>query len=147
MAQTDKSVLVVGGGLAGISVALETAGGERRLPAELETALFRVAQEAMSNVARHAEAENAGVLVEFGDRYVGVDVEDDGRGFDVEAALTRDSDGKHEAPFGLIGMRERVEMLGGTLTVESRPGQGTTVRVRVPVPQAEQEEGTPWRTK
>ncbi|MHB1130876.1 MAG: PAS domain-containing sensor histidine kinase [Chloroflexota bacterium] len=132
---------------AGIRVALETVGRERRLAPELETALFRVAQEAMSNVVRHAEAENVSVLVDFGGRCVGVDVEDDGRGFDVEAALARDADGKSEAPFGLIGMRERVEMLGGTLTIESRPGQGTTIRMRVPTPPVEREEGYQWQRK
>ena len=117
---------------AGVRVTVETVGRERRLAPELETALFRVAQEAMSNIARHARAENASLLVEFGDKYVALDVEDDGGGFEVEAALARGRDGKADAPFGLIGMRERVEMLGGTLAVESRPGQGTTIRVRVP---------------
>lgn len=114
----------------GVQVTFETVGSERRLPPELETALFRVAQEAMSNVARHAGAENFSLTLEIQDGVVAVDIEDDGQGFDVEATLARGKDG---SPFGLMGMRERVDLLGGTLVVESRPGEGTSVRVRVPL--------------
>ncbi len=114
----------------GMQVTFETVGTERRLPPELEMALFRVAQEAMSNIARHAQAENVSLTLEFEDDVVAVDVEDDGQGFDVEATLARGKDG---SPFGLMGMRERVDLLGGSLVVESRPGEGTSVRVRVPV--------------
>jgi signal transduction histidine kinase/HAMP domain-containing protein len=114
----------------GIQVISETVGTDGRLPPELETALFRVAQEAMSNIARHARAENVSLTLEFQDQFVAIDIEDDGQGFDVEATLARRQDG---APFGLMGMRERVELLNGTLAVESRPGEGTSVRVRVPV--------------
>ncbi|MCL5107274.1 MAG: PAS domain-containing protein [Chloroflexi bacterium] len=117
---------------AGIRVTIETVGHERRLAPALETTLFRIAQEAMSNIVRHAQAENASLQVEFTAEHVALDVEDDGCGFDVEAALSRGKDGKAEAPFGLIGMHERVEMLGGMLAIESRPGQGTSVRVEVP---------------
>ena len=117
----------------GIQVTFETIGSERRLPPELETSLFRVAQEAMSNIARHAEAENVSLTMEFGDDYVALDVEDDGCGFDVERTLARGKNGGDDSPFGLMGMRERVELLGGSLLVESRPGQGTSVTVRVPV--------------
>jgi signal transduction histidine kinase len=114
----------------GLQVTFETVGNERRLPPELETALFRVAQEAMSNIGRHAQAENVSLTLEFQDGLVAIDVEDDGQGFDVEGTLARSKDG---SPFGLMGMRERVDLLGGTLLVESRPGEGTSVRVRVPL--------------
>lgn len=114
----------------GIQVISETVGTDGRLPPELETALFRVAQEAMSNIARHAQAENVSLTLEFQDEFVAIDIEDDGQGFDVEATLARRQDG---APFGLMGMRERVDLLNGTLVVESRPGEGTSVRVRVPL--------------
>jgi len=114
----------------GIQVVCETVGTNGRLPPELETALFRVAQEAMSNIARHAQAENVSLTLEFQDGFVAIDIEDDGRGFDVEATLARRQDG---APFGLMGMRERADLLKGTLVVESRPGEGTCVRVRVPL--------------
>jgi len=113
----------------GIQVTCETVGTDGRLPPELETALFRVAQEAMSNIVRHAQAENVSLTLEFRDEFVAVDIEDDGQGFDVDATFARRQDG---APFGLMGMRERVDLLSGTLVVESRPGEGTSVRVRVP---------------
>jgi signal transduction histidine kinase len=111
-------------------VTCETVGTDGRFPPELETALFRVAQEAMSNIARHAQAENVSLTLEFQDEFVAIDIEDDGQGFNVEATFARGQDG---APFGLMGMRERVDLLNGTLIVESRPGEGTSVRVRVPL--------------
>jgi signal transduction histidine kinase len=114
----------------GIQVTCETVGTDGRFPPELETALFRVAQEAMSNIARHAQAENVSLTLEFQDEFVAIDIEDDGQGFDVEVTFARGQDG---APFGLMGMRERVDLLNGTLVVESRPGEGTSVRVRVPL--------------
>jgi signal transduction histidine kinase len=95
-----------------------------RLPAVVETALFRVAQEAVTNVVRHAGASRIDVLVERrGDRVVVV-VEDDGVGFDPKGA----PNGKH---FGLVGMRERAEALGGALAIESATGKGATVVVEV----------------
>ena len=90
----------------------------------METALYRVVQEAMTNVARHARATRVDVLAERrGDRVL-VMVEDDGVGFEPD----RVQRGDH---FGLLGMRERAEALGGTLTVESAPGAGTTIVVEV----------------
>ena len=96
-----------------------------RLPPVVETALYRVAQEAMTNVVRHANATQVDVLVQRrGDR-VRLMVEDDGVGFEPGRMWP----GNH---IGLIGMRERAEALGGTLTIESAPGKGTTVVVEVP---------------
>ncbi len=114
----------------GIQVTCETVGTDGRLSPELETALFRVAQEAMSNIVRHAQAENVSLTLEFQDGFVEIDVEDDGQGFDVEATFARGQDG---SPFGLMGMRERVDLLNGALVVESHPGEGTSVRARVPL--------------
>ncbi len=97
----------------------------RRLPPVIETALYRVVQEAMANVARHAHASRVDLLLEHrGDRAM-VMVEDDGVGF--EPSLVQR--GNH---FGLLGLKERAEALHGTLTVESSPGAGTTVVVEVP---------------
>ncbi len=91
----------------------------------METALYRVVQEAMTNVVRHAHATRVDVLAERrGDRVM-VMVEDDGVGFEPDLVQRGDH-------FGLLGMRERAEALGGTLTVESAPGAGTTVVVEVP---------------
>jgi signal transduction histidine kinase/DNA-binding response OmpR family regulator len=111
---------------AGFSAELATAGMDTgRLPSDIETTLYRVAQEALTNVVRHAAASQVEVVVTRHDDTVGVLVADDGRGFDATAALEKDR-------LGLIGMRERVEMLGGRLSIESAPGQGTTVVAEIP---------------
>lgn len=109
----------------GLSVRFKARGfTSERLPAAVETALYRVVQEAMTNVVRHARATRVDVLAEVrGDRVLVV-VEDDGVGFEPERA-------QHGDHFGLLGLRERAEALGGTLTVESAPGAGTTVVVEV----------------
>lgn len=117
----------------GIRVAFDTPLTEQRLRPELETTLFRVAQEAMSNVAQHAKAENVTVAVELEPEEVTLEIEDDGCGFDVEASLSGDKDTEDGSSFGLLGMRERVSLLGGTLEVESRVGQGTRVRAVLPM--------------
>ena len=98
---------------------------EERLPPEMETALYRVVQEALTNVLRHAQASHVDVLLERRGNRIVVIVEDDGIGFDFETVAT---EGRH----GLVGMRERAHMLGGTWTVESKPAQGTTIVVEVP---------------
>jgi signal transduction histidine kinase len=109
----------------GLAVHFKARGftGER-LPSAVETALYRVVQEAMTNVVRHARATRVDVLAERrGDRVVVV-VEDDGQGFVPERVQA-------EEHIGLLGLRERAEALGGSLTVESRPGAGTTIVVEV----------------
>jgi PAS domain S-box-containing protein len=100
-----------------------------RLPTQIETACFRVVQEALTNVARHARARQAWVEVR-GEEELYLVVRDDGAGFDVRAALQRAAQG---VTFGLLGMQERVELLGGTLSFASRPGAGTRVEARVPL--------------
>jgi signal transduction histidine kinase len=101
-----------------------------RLSPEVETALFRMCQEAMSNVARHAQASAVLVQVGVEDGQVVIDIEDDGKGFDGEAVSRRQG----RPSWGLLGIRERAEILGGVAVVESEPGQGTHVVVRVPLP-------------
>lgn len=96
-----------------------------RLPHEVETTLYRIAQEALTNVIRHAGAQRADVMLELRGETAIILVEDDGKGFDVDGA-------KISGPLGLLGMQERAEMLGGTLTVESAAGKGTTLVVEVP---------------
>ncbi|MBM4050849.1 MAG: HAMP domain-containing protein, partial [Planctomycetes bacterium] len=101
--------------------------GLPRLPGRVEVTLFRVAQEALTNVVRHAQATRASVVVLRQHSHVTLLIEDNGKGFDPVAA----QGGSHE-PLGLIGMRERTALLGGTCTVESAPGSGTTIRVGIP---------------
>jgi signal transduction histidine kinase len=116
----------------GISVRFEVGPLPERLPYELETALFRAVQEALTNVSRHAGAEM--VLVEIAaDRgQLTISIEDDGRGFDPSSISPRPGDLRG---LGLLGMRERVELFGGTVTINSTPGRGTHVSISVPVPQ------------
>ncbi len=110
----------------GLAVRFKARGfASERLPTAVETALYRVVQEAMTNVVRHARATRVDVLAERrGDRVM-VMIEDDGVGFEPDQVQRGDH-------FGLLGLRERAEALGGTLTVESAPGAGTTVVVEVP---------------
>ncbi|HET6643516.1 MAG TPA: GAF domain-containing sensor histidine kinase [Gaiellaceae bacterium] len=108
----------------GIRVHVEAALGDARLAGETETAVYRIVQEALTNVIKHAQAETVSVvLTRKGNRVVAV-IEDDGRGFDP--ADTRDE------RLGLLGMRERIALVDGKLSVESRPGEGTTIAVEVP---------------
>lgn len=116
----------------GTRVRIEVSGNERRLEPEVETALFRIVQEAISNTAKHADADNVTVMLDFNHSSILVEIEDDGNGFDVQRTLeaARRDDG-----FGLLGMRERVALLDGQLEIVSEPGSGTTIKVKVPVNQ------------
>jgi len=109
-----------------LAVQIEAINWEGRLPTEVEVALYRIVQEAINNVVRHAQASHADVILERRDGHVIAIVEDDGLGFDPAAAGQTDR-------LGLVGMRERAEALGGTFIVESAPGNGTTVCVEVPL--------------
>lgn len=111
----------------GVAARFKARGLEgRRLPTDVETALYRVVQEAITNVARHARATRVDVLMEHRSDRVIVLVEDDGVGFNPDQAQRGDH-------FGLLGMKERAESLGGILTVESAPGAGTTIVLEAPI--------------
>jgi signal transduction histidine kinase len=101
-----------------------------RLPPEKETALYRIVQEALANVVKHADARNVSILLEQRDGTAVVIVEDDGKGFDVEAVMRARG---HAQRLGLLGMEERASLIGGRLTVESHPGGGTAVFVEIPI--------------
>ena len=104
-----------------------------RAPVEIETASFRIAQEALSNVARHARAHHIEVTLTAQDVALEVTVRDDGVGFNVERLRTG---------LGLVGMGERAELAGGGLDIQSAPGAGTIVRARFPLPSPESVAGT-----
>lgn len=106
------------------------------LPIEAEIALLRLTQEALANVARHARARNAAVTLAFLDGQVTLDVYDDGVGFTPRTPGAPGPAAGERVSFGLSGMRERIAGLGGTLTVESAPGEGTAVAAALPVPGA-----------
>jgi len=100
---------------------------ELKLDDSRATALFRVVQESLNNVVRHAEADTATVSIEMdGKSRILLEIRDDGKGFDTESKSKADS-------FGLVGMRERALMLRGTLNIQSAPGGGTSIEVRVPL--------------
>jgi signal transduction histidine kinase len=113
------SVLVT----AGVSLDFSVQGRERRLPRAEEVALFRIMQEAMNNIARHSEAKNATVRLDFQDGQLVATVEDDGRGFDLDQVQARG--------WGLIGMRERSDIVDARLEVASAPNKGTSVKVEL----------------
>ena len=102
---------------------------EKRLTPQIETTLYRIVQEALTNVARHADASHVSVLLEQRRGSVIAIVEDDGRGFDVESVLTPGQPTR----LGLHGMQERASLVGGKLTVESTPGIGTTIFIEIPL--------------
>ncbi len=114
---------------AGVEVHFEVAGEEKRLPPQVEIALFRIAQEAITNIARHARAESAYISLEFKEKSVFIQVEDDGIGFDLSQVCGSAGTGKG---MGLLSMKERAELLGGTLTIDTKLGGGTRVAAEVP---------------
>jgi PAS domain S-box-containing protein len=109
----------------GLVVQFETVGLCDRLPSDVESSIYRMVQEALTNVIRHARATRVDVLLEQRDDKLVVIVEDNGVGFNPTAAM-------QNGRLGLFGMRERAEMLGGTLVLESAAGAGTTLLVEVP---------------
>ena len=121
---TEQSELVVD---------LEARLGDQRLPAEAESALYRIVQEALTNVVKHASARRVSITLVRKEGFAVVVVEDDGQGFEREATRA--------GSLGFVGMRERVELVGGRLTVESARGAGTTIVAEVPVTRTPPEHG------
>ncbi|MBI4286211.1 MAG: GAF domain-containing protein [Chloroflexi bacterium] len=113
----------------GLEVKVENLSPGSKLPSYTETMLFRIIQEALTNIVKHAEASKVKVRLQVADDTVTVQVEDNGKGFDVEAALKRGV----RQNLGLHGMIERATLLGGTLTIQAKPGQGTSLHVAVPL--------------
>jgi PAS domain S-box-containing protein len=114
----------------GVPVQLHASGMDKdRLPPEMETALYRIAQEALNNVAKHAGAKSVAVVLERRADQVSLIIEDNGVGFDLQQVLGADDKG-----LGLIGMRERAALVGGLIEIESQPDAGTTVVVRIAAP-------------
>ena len=114
----------------GIQVDFQVIGVKRHLPSRVATVLFRIAQEGLNNVARHAHATHAKVQLEFAPTAVTLTIEDDGRGFDVDQVL--DIHGDRRA-WGLLGVQERVALVGGRSTIDSAPGRGTKLTVEIPI--------------
>ncbi|MFZ4778295.1 MAG: PAS domain S-box protein [Terrimicrobiaceae bacterium] len=113
----------------GVRVSLRAFAGVEKARAGTRTVLYRVVQQSLSNIARHAHASRAEVSLLLLPGVIRLEIKDNGKGFKVEGALCAKKNGR----LGLLGMRERVEMVGGTFSVESAPGSETTVRADIPL--------------
>jgi|SRR5579859_6584572 len=113
----------------GIRVSLSAFAAVEQVNGDKRTALYRVAQEALTNVARHARASQVGVQIQKMDGAICMKIKDNGRGFQEERVLHA----KKARRLGLLGMRERLEMVGGNFTVTSAPGKGTTIQAQIPL--------------
>ncbi len=116
-------------------VEFQRTGVERRLAADVELALYRMAQESLNNTARHAHAEKASVHIEFAPEIVRIQISDDGVGFTPPSSPAEFMPGGH---FGLVGLHERAQLLGAKLEIKSAPGKGTQVVITLPEKQATQ---------
>ncbi len=115
----------------GVPVDFHSRGGDKaRLPTDLEITLYRVTQEALTNIARHSQATHVGILFERRNDVVSLIIEDNGRGFEVQSVTTGAA---AAGRMGLASMRERVHVVGGAIDFESSAGAGTSVFVRVPL--------------
>jgi two-component system sensor histidine kinase DegS len=113
-----------------IEVETEIGGNPRSLPPEAELMLFRITQEALTNVRKHARATRVLVRLDFSSHKVKVTIIDNGTGFETPSRL---GDLTRIGKLGLAGMQERIQLLGGTINIESRPGTGVTLTVEVPL--------------
>ncbi len=119
----------------GIEVQVNVNGAPRRLAPELELTLFRIIQEAINNIAKHARAQHVNIAFDFQDSVARVTIEDDGQGFDTRA-VSRSQD--KTRGLGLLGMEERAQLAGGSFHLESQPGRGTRVVLTIPAPEKRQ---------
>jgi two-component system sensor histidine kinase UhpB len=117
----------------GIKVEYQADGLKERLTSEVETVIYRIVQEALTNVARHAHAQNVNVHLKEKNNAIEVMIQDDGRGFDVQHLLNTKPGLGQERGWGLVGMFERAQLLEGTLEIDSRPGKGTTIHALIPL--------------
>jgi len=116
---------------AGWQVTVQVPELEERLPQEIETACFRIAQEALTNAARYSGATEVGVTLRVDDGELLLEVRDNGRGFELARYRSPEERTQH---FGLISMTERAALVGGELAIETAPGQGTCIRARFALP-------------
>jgi signal transduction histidine kinase len=120
------------------TVDVKVTGERRRLPSELETTLYRVAQESLTNVARHARATHAWIHLHLGPKEATLKVSDDGIGMCPARA---EQAAAHGEGWGLAGIHERTALLGGDVKIHSQPGAGTEIEVRIPIPETPLQEG------
>jgi len=114
-----------------IHSSFQAIGFQEKLPSQIETALYRIIQEALNNIAKHSGAHRVEVHLERRDSLLSASITDDGGGFDLGKALRPEST---ERGFGIIGMQERVSLLGGTMDIQTGPETGTFIYIEVPYP-------------
>jgi signal transduction histidine kinase len=112
---------------AAVEAKLETSGMDEGIPPAAKIALFRVVQEAITNIVKHSQAKTARICLQFAPSAIVGDIEDDGIGFSVDTVHSGNNEG-----MGLLGMGERIELLKGKLEIESKPGKGTRVHFEIP---------------
>ncbi len=113
-----------------IAADVKVVGEPRQLPPDAELILFRITQEALTNVQKHSQANNVGITVEFADHSTKMTVRDNGKGFEMPGKV---GDLARSGKLGLTGMQERAQLLGGTLTIDTKPGKGTTLSLEIPL--------------
>jgi len=107
----------------------EAMGFEEKLPPQIETAFYRIIQEALNNIAKHAQADRVEISLVKRDSKILASIQDNGKGFDLEKVLHPESP---ERGFGLVGIQERVSLLGGQIDIQSSPGSGTLIHIEAP---------------
>jgi two-component system sensor histidine kinase UhpB len=113
-----------------IEVDFQSLGLKERLPSEMETVLYRIVQESLTNIAKHAQAHKVAIMLRDDGDAVNASIVDDGIGFDLEQLQRTPG---QERGLGLAGMHERALLLNGSLNIEAQPGQGTRVKVHIPI--------------
>jgi signal transduction histidine kinase len=121
----------------GLAVDFNSSGIERRLPAEVELALYRMVQEGLTNAVHHAQAKNASVRLEFTFQKLTLQINDDGIGFEVPQTPAEFAPQGH---FGLLGLYERAELIRARLEIKSSPGNGTHLSISLSLPSLSQKE-------
>lgn len=116
-----------------IDIEFQSSGLKERLPTEMETALYRIVQEALTNAARHGQASQVRVTLIDDGQIIRTTIADNGKGFDSDK-LQKVPGAGQERGWGLVGMHERANLLGGTLEISSQAGKGTTIRASIPLP-------------
>jgi two-component system sensor histidine kinase DegS len=108
----------------------ETIGKEIRLPSAMEAGIYRLVQEAFTNVMKHAHASHVSLKLQYQAQMVKISIQDNGAGFNTKFVEARSKNSSH---FGLIGMKERVELLEGRMDIESNIGSGTLITIHIPI--------------
>jgi signal transduction histidine kinase len=107
----------------------ETMGFEEKLSPQIETAFYRIVQEALNNIAKHAQADRVEISLVKRDSRIYASIQDNGKGFDLDRVLHPESP---ERGVGIVGIQERVSLLGGQMDIQSRPGFGTLIHIEIP---------------